>query len=101
MISAKVIKQSRHWKTGKLITTFEIVMHRFVLPEKNTHKMLSKNSASSLLPQLRLLEKPACRARRAHAGLRRPALPVVRFAQCAFLHHSRFRRPVHADGPDH
>lgn len=47
MIKAKVVKQSKHWKTGKLITTFEVEMHRFVLPEKNTHKMLSKNSASS------------------------------------------------------
>lgn len=47
MIKAKVVKQSRHHKTGRLITTFEIEMHRFVLAEKNTHKMLSKNSASS------------------------------------------------------
>lgn len=32
---------------GDEIVTFELVMHRFVLAEFNTHRMLAKNSASS------------------------------------------------------
>lgn len=47
MISAKVIADSISAYTGKRLTTFEIVCHRFILAEVNTHKMLSKNSASS------------------------------------------------------
>lgn len=47
MIKAKVVKQSRHFETGKLITTFEVEMHRYILSENNTHNMVTKNSASS------------------------------------------------------
>lgn len=47
MISAKIIADSVSVYTGKRLTTFEIVAHRFILAEINTHKMLSKNSASS------------------------------------------------------
>lgn len=47
MIYAKVLADSKHWQTGTRLTTFEISIHRYVLAEANTHKMLSKNSASS------------------------------------------------------
>lgn len=47
MISAKVIAHSKSAYTGKEIVTFEIVFPRWILAELNTHKMLSKNSASS------------------------------------------------------
>lgn len=33
--------------TGARLTTFEVVMHRFVLAEFNTHRVFSRNSASS------------------------------------------------------
>lgn len=47
MISAKVIADSISAYDNSRLTTFEIVVHRYVLAEVNTHKMLSKNSASS------------------------------------------------------
>lgn len=45
MIKAKVIADSIAF--GKRMTTFEIEYPRFILAEVNTHRMLSKNSASS------------------------------------------------------
>lgn len=47
MIKAKVICDSKHWKTGKRVITFEVEMHRYILPENNTHKMVVKNGSSS------------------------------------------------------
>jgi thymidylate synthase ThyX len=47
MIYAKVIADSKHAQTGTRLTTFEVAFPRWVLAEFNTHKMLSKNSASS------------------------------------------------------
>ncbi len=44
--SAKVILDSIS-PDGHRLTTFEVVMHRFVLAEANTHRVFSKNSASS------------------------------------------------------
>jgi hypothetical protein len=46
MISAKVICDSLS-PQGHRITTFELVFPRFILAELNTHRMFSKNSASS------------------------------------------------------
>jgi thymidylate synthase ThyX len=51
---------------GHRLTTFEVVMHRFVLAEFNTHRVFSRNSASSraipLAKQLdRVLNDPAYR----------------------------------------
>lgn len=46
MITAKILKDSIN-ASGKRITTFEIEYPRFILAELNTHRMLSKNSASS------------------------------------------------------
>lgn len=46
MISARIIADSIS-PAGKRITTFEIEFPRFVLAEFNTHRMLSRNSASS------------------------------------------------------
>lgn len=45
-ISAKIIADSIA-RSGNRITTFEIEYPRFILAELNTHRMLSKNSASS------------------------------------------------------
>jgi thymidylate synthase ThyX len=44
--SAKVILDSVN-ESGHRLTTLEVVMHRFVLAEFNTHRVLSRNSASS------------------------------------------------------
>ena len=44
--SAKVIADSIT-ENGERLTTFEVVMNRFVLAEFNTHRVISKNSASS------------------------------------------------------
>lgn len=44
--SAKVIADSIS-SEGRRLTTFEVTMHRFVLAEFNTHRVLSRNSASS------------------------------------------------------
>lgn len=46
MYSAKIIADSIS-KAGKRLTTFEITFPRIVLAEFNTHRMLSRNSASS------------------------------------------------------
>lgn len=46
MISAKVIADSKN-VFGNRITSFELVMPRIILSEFNTHRMISKNSASS------------------------------------------------------
>lgn len=46
MISAKIIADSLN-QHGHRITTFVVVFPRIVLAEFNTHRMLSKNSASS------------------------------------------------------
>ena len=45
-ISAKVIADSINEK-GIRMTTFELNFHRYILAESNTHRMLSKNAASS------------------------------------------------------
>lgn len=63
MISAKVIEDSIA-ETGHRLTTMEVVCHRFVLAEFNTHRAFSRNSASSraipLAKQIkRVQENPA------------------------------------------
>jgi hypothetical protein len=56
MISARIILDSIN-PQGKRITTFDLVLPRIVLAELNTHKMLSKNSASSrAIPFRKMLE---------------------------------------------
>jgi thymidylate synthase ThyX len=56
MISAKIIKDSIA-PTGKRLTTFELEYPRFIHAEVMTHKMLSKNSASSrALPYKSMLD---------------------------------------------
>lgn len=44
--SARIIADSVS-PAGHRLTTFEVVMHRFVLAEFNTHRVFSRNSASS------------------------------------------------------
>lgn len=46
MIEAKVLEDSIS-PCGHRLTTFEVNLHRFMLPELNTHRALSRNSASS------------------------------------------------------
>lgn len=46
MISAKVIADSIT-EQGDRLTTMEVVFHRYILAEFNTHRMFSRNSASS------------------------------------------------------
>lgn len=46
MISAKIIADSKN-RYGHRITSFELVMPRIILAEFNTHRMFSRNSASS------------------------------------------------------
>lgn len=54
--SAKVICDSIH--EGSRITTMEVVCHRFVLAEFNTHRKFSRNSASSrAIPVEKQLQK--------------------------------------------
>src|SRR5688572_21941992 len=44
--SAKIVADSKN-PFGQRLTTFVITFPRIILAEKNTHRMLSKNSASS------------------------------------------------------
>lgn len=46
MIQAKIVTDSLA-PTGERLTTLEVVMPRYILAEFNTHRVLSKNSASS------------------------------------------------------
>lgn len=56
MISAKVIADSLN-AFGNRITTLLVVMPRYILAEFNTHRMLSRNSASSrAIPFKRLIQ---------------------------------------------
>lgn len=56
-VSAKVIADSINWRGDRLVT-FEGKMHRFVLAEFNTHRMFSRNSASSrAIPIKKQLER--------------------------------------------
>lgn len=56
--SAEVIGDSINAHTGSRLTTFEIRYHRFILPEFNTHRMLSRNAASSrAIPTSKMLRK--------------------------------------------
>ena len=65
--SAKVICDSLS-PDGVRLTTLEVVMHRFVLAELNTHRVFSRNSASSrAIPVRRQLERV----------MDDPAIPVV------------------------
>lgn len=55
--SARVILDSRS-PLGHRLTTMEVVMHRFVLAEFNTHRVFSRNSASSrAIPFGKMLER--------------------------------------------
>lgn len=55
--SAKVVADSVS-PTGKRITTLEVVFPRMILSEFNTHRMLSKNSASSrAIPVVKQIRK--------------------------------------------
>jgi thymidylate synthase ThyX len=65
-ITAKIIKDSVN-EAGVRLTTFELEYPRFILAEVNTHRMLSKNSASSrAIPFKKMMEKI----------LTEPAMPV-------------------------
>jgi thymidylate synthase ThyX len=57
MISAKIIADSVA-PNGRRITTIQATMPRFILAEFNTHRVFSRNSASSrAIPVIKLLEK--------------------------------------------
>lgn len=57
MIQAKVVADSvSEW--GDRLTTFEAVIHRYVLSELNTHRQFSRNSASSrAIPVAKQIER--------------------------------------------
>lgn len=46
-ISASILADSRNLATGDRLTTFQVRVPKFLLAEINTHRMLSKNFASS------------------------------------------------------
>ncbi len=67
MISAKIIADSVN-PNGQRLTTYECTFNRWLLAELNTHRMLSRNSASSrAIPVKRVLSQV----------LRDPAYPVA------------------------
>lgn len=57
MIEAKVITDSAH-PNGRRLTTVELTAHRFILAEVNTHRVFSRNSASSrAIPTSKLIDR--------------------------------------------
>ena len=65
-ISAKIIADSVN-SNGNRLTTMEIEYPRFILAEVNTHRMLSKNSASSRAIPINSINEQV---------LRNPAMPI-------------------------
>ncbi|MCX8008204.1 MAG: FAD-dependent thymidylate synthase [Patescibacteria group bacterium] len=58
MIYAKVLAHTKNRTSGNELITVECGYHRFILPEVNTYRMLSKNSASSRgIPISKRIEK--------------------------------------------
>ena len=56
MISAKVIADTIH--NGHRITSLQLVMPRFILAQQNTHRVFSRNTASSrAIPTAKLVEQ--------------------------------------------
>ena len=67
-VVARIIKDSVTRERKDRLTTFEVRMHRFVLAEFNTHRVFSRNSASSrAIPVSKQLERV----------ITDPAVPVV------------------------
>ena len=67
VISAKVILDSLHPNRINRLTTMEVTFHRFVLAEFNTHRVFSRNSASSrAIPAQKQIDRV----------MSNPALPV-------------------------
>lgn len=57
MISVQIIKDSINSKTDDRLTTFILTFPRFILAEFNTHRILSRNSASSrAIPSKKIIE---------------------------------------------
>lgn len=58
LISAEIIADTYCEFTDERVTTMEVTMHRFVLAEFNTHRVFSRNSASSrAIPVSKQLDK--------------------------------------------
>ncbi len=73
MISAKIVADSKN-KFGDRLTTFVLVFPRIVLAEFNTHRMLSKNSASSrAIP----FSKPETRTGMLERVIDNPFVPIA------------------------
>jgi thymidylate synthase ThyX len=84
-ISAQVIKHSKSKVCGKELITLEIDFHRFILPELNTYRMISRNYQSSrAIPVERqiqmVLEDPAIPV---HWGKNQPGM--VANVECTSL----------------
>lgn len=57
-ITAKIIAHSKSVVSGKEIVTFELQYPRFILAELNTHRLFSRNSASSrAIPVAKMVEQ--------------------------------------------
>lgn len=57
-ITAKIIAHSKSSVNGKEIVTFELQYPRFILAELNTHRLFSRNSASSrAIPVAKMIEQ--------------------------------------------
>lgn len=76
MITAKILLDSVYTPTGSRVTTFELEYPRFILAEFNTHRLLSRNSASSrAIPVAKMQELIKTRpAKPVHWGLNQPGM---------------------------
>lgn len=76
MITAKILLDSVYVPTGSRITTFELEYPRFILAEFNTHRLFSRNSASSrAIPVAKMQELIRTRpAQPVHWGLNKPGM---------------------------
>lgn len=97
-VSAKVIADSK-FRDTRLIT-LEVEMHRFILPEFNTHRMISRNFQSSrAVPVEKMIEQvrndPAMPV---HWGKNQPGMQADEELQGSALSGVKFEWRIAADG---
>ena len=104
-LSAKIVAHSKSAVTGKTIVTYELEYPRFIHAEFNTHRMISKNAASSrAIPVKAMLENLRLNpAMPSHWGKNQPGMQAkeehnsrVVFGHVEVEHHGNFGSPAYS-----
>lgn len=97
-VSAKVVADSQYRDTR--LITLEIELHRFILPEFNTHRMISRNFQSSrAVPVEKMIEQVRTDpAMPVHWGKNQPGMQANKELEGSALSGVKFEWRVAADG---